>query len=376
MIERWNTVLEDHGAEWTGERLAHFGNPERERRMASTGDVMADLSHFDLIEVTGDDATDFLQGQFGNDIRQVSAERGQLSFYASPKGRAYAVFYVVPAPAGYFLIVPGGVAEALIQRLRMFVLRAKVQIESANDARVRIGLSGPNSPRELAEAIGITQQHAEPYALISHNGVQALRIPAPQPRFIVLVDNFDRARALWEQFNVRMAPIGRDAWTLGDILAGLPLVTPETREHFVPQMLNLGVLGGISFAKGCYPGQEVVARMHYLGKLKRAMLRYAATCEEPPAPGTPIVSLRAGNQTGADADPDTASAASVASNTSTSDNTTVVGEIVAASLHPDERMALLAVMQLAHADDELALGDANGPRLTRIVMPYALPETA
>lgn len=371
MLDRWISVLEDHGAEWIDGRLAHFGNPERERRMASTGDVMADLSHVDLIEVTGDDATPFLQSQFGNDVRKVGPQRGQLSSYASPKGRAYAVFYVVPAPSGYFLIVPGGVAETMIQRLRMFVLRAKVQIEPANDARIRIGLAGPGAPRELSEALG-AEAPTQPYAITQHRGVLALRLPAPQPRFIVLVDDADRALALWEHCNVRMAPIGRDAWTLGDILAGLPVVTPQTRERFVPQMLNLGVLDGISFDKGCYPGQEVVARMHYLGKLKRAMLRYAATCEETPEPGTPIVAT----DPTAGADTATTDGDLDAPATAGAFGGTVVGEVVAASLHPDERMALLAVVQLSHADGELRLGHAAGPRLIRVSLPYALPDSA
>lgn len=143
MREDWKNHLIDAGAEFEDDDLVHYGNPERERRMAINGEVICDLSHRGLLEVRGEDATDFLQGQFGNDITQVDASHSQLSSYSSPKGRAYAVFRVLRTADSYLLEMPADRLEVIAKRLRMFVLRAHVVIERADDSRIHFGLSGP-----------------------------------------------------------------------------------------------------------------------------------------------------------------------------------------------------------------------------------------
>lgn len=349
MREDWKKHLLNAGAEFEGDQLRDYGNPERERSMAVNGDVICDLSHRGLLEVRGSDAQSFLQGQFGNDIREVTESRSQLSSYASPKGRAYAVFRVMRDRDAYLLEMNPEPIEPLRKRLSMFVLRSDVVIENAEDTRIRFGLSGPNAEKLLAEALG-----AFPGAVnevIARKGVTVVRVPyMVHPRF-EFAGEIDACRPLWDDLNVRCAPVGPEGWRLLDILAGIPTIYPETSEAFVPQMINLHALNGISFSKGCYPGQEVVARMHYLGKLKRRMYRLAIEPQALPVPGSRV--FRAGG-----------------------DPTQPDGEIVDAVLHPDGLFAALAVLQVAAAEQPLGWGSPNGPTAHLIPLPYTVPGSA
>jgi tRNA-modifying protein YgfZ len=346
MRDDWKKHLINAGAEFEGDRLRDYGNAERERSMAVNGDVICDLSHRGLLGVRGKDAQSFLQGQFGNDVRQVTETRSQLSSYSSPKGRAYAVFRVMRDRDAYLLEMNPEPVEPVRKRLTMFVLRTDVVIENAEDTRIRFGLSGPTAEAQLSEALGAVP--AEVNEVLTRNDVTVVRVPQMvHPRF-ELAGEIDACRALWDDLNVHCAPVGPEGWRLLDILAGIPAIYPETSETFVPQMINLHALGGISFSKGCYPGQEVVARMHYLGKLKRRMFRLAIEGQDLPLPGSPV--FRAG---GDPSQPD--------------------GAIVDAVLHPDGLYAALAVLQIAAATEPLRWGSPDGAVAHVIPLPYTIP---
>jgi tRNA-modifying protein YgfZ len=236
--------------------------------------------------------------------------------------------------------------EPVRKRLTMFVLRTDVVIENAEDTRIRFGLSGPTAEAQLSEALGAVP--AEVNEVLTRNDVTVVRVPQMvHPRF-ELAGEIDACRALWDDLNVHCAPVGPEGWRLLDILAGIPAIYPETSETFVPQMINLHALGGISFSKGCYPGQEVVARMHYLGKLKRRMFRLAIEGQDLPLPGSPV--FRAG---GDPSQPD--------------------GAIVDAVLHPDGLYAALAVLQIAAATEPLRWGSPDGAVAHVIPLPYTIP---
>lgn len=350
MREDWKQVLLDTGAEFDGERLRDYGNAERERRVTVNGDVICDLSHRGLLEIRGKDAQGFLQGQFGNDIREVTTTHTQTSSYSSPKGRAYAIFRISQDRDAYLLEMSDERADFVRKRLAMFILRADVVINRIDDTHVRIGVSGPTMERQLRDVLGDSLPERVDDVTHAQN-VSITRVPTlMHPRFEIRGD-FATCRKLWCDLNVHSAPVGPEGWRLLDILAAIPAIYPETHEAFVPQMVNLHALGGISFNKGCYPGQEVVARMHYLGKLKRRMFRLAIEGTERPQPGSPV--LRAGGDA---SQPD--------------------GEIVDASLHPDGLWAALAVMQVGATDTPLVWGSLEGPAAHVIVMPYAIPEGA
>lgn len=352
MKPEWKAFLSDAGAEFGDEQVEHFGNPERERRVVTSGDIICDLSHQGLIGAYGDEAAGFLQGQFSNDVLKLDADTSQLNSYCNPKGRMLACFRMFLRGESYYLSLPRTMVETVLKRLRMFVLRSRVTLEDADDALVRFGLSGPRAAEELSGALGGAPRAVD--TVLHGGGITAIRVPGPHARFELYGDLEPMCR-LWEKLNVRCAPVGAGPWALLDILSGIPAVTPATSEAFVPQMANLQLIGGVSFKKGCYPGQEVVARMHYLGKLKRRMYRISIETDEAPAPGTEILGASAG-----DGDEDQAA-----------------GRIVDARLHPDGKVAALAVLQITAAETGgLRLAVEGKPVVTLEPLPYSFDMAA
>lgn len=342
MKPEWKEFLINAGAELDEGRVLSFGNPEREKRMTTTGGILCDLSHFGLIAAYGEDAETFLQGQLSNDLRQVDTEHSRLSAYCSPKGRMLAVMRLFRRSDTYYLRMPRELIEATLKRLHMFVLMSKVTLEDADDALVRFGFSGPQAAEELGEALGEVPE--APDALCFVKDYSVIRVPGPHPRFEIYGE-LEPMKKLWDTLNVRAAPVGASAWALLDILAGIPNVFKNTVEAFVPQMANMQLVDGVSFKKGCYPGQEIVARMQYLGKLKRRMYRLNVKGEA--EPGTEVY-----------AEDDSPGQAS--------------GKIVDAQAHPDGGTEVLAVLQIDKAESKpLHLASLDGPPMQMRELPYA-----
>ncbi len=240
------------------------------------------LSEFRLIRVAGKDAFTFLNDQLSNDLRAVSEEASQLSGYCNPKGRLYAVFRVFMRGADYYLRAAAD--NATIDRLRMFVLRAQVTL-SEDTALGGIGLIGADAARLLSAAALPAPAAASGAA--RHGEYSVIRAPGACARYEIHAPHAQLA-ALWETLAADAAPAG-GVWRLYDVFSGIPNIHPQTRELFVPQMVNLDLVNALSFSKGCYPGQEVVARMHYRGKLKRRMYRFASKQSRArPAPGDAV----------------------------------------------------------------------------------------
>lgn len=306
--------------------------------------AISDLSHFGLIRVSGPDARTFLQGQLTNDIHGVTAERAQISSYCSPKGRMLGSFWIFQRGEDLFMQLPRERLDAVLKRLRMFVLRAQVLVEDASDTLARFGIAG-----DCAAAL-LPTVPSEDRASITRDEITIIRMPGDRARFEV-VGPEDRLTPVWDHAAAQAEPTNSDFWSLMDIRAGMPNVLAETVEAFVPQMANLQLIDGVSFSKGCYTGQEVVARMQYLGKLKRRMYRARIDTNERPAPGSEIF--------GASGDSDTA-----------------VGRIVDAAPSPDGGFEALAVLQISSAEaEELRLGNAAGPTIALLDLPYAFPPT-
>jgi len=346
MKPEWKDFLTDAGAEFDDGHVAHFGNEERERRVVVSGDVICDLSHQGVIVAYGDEAGGFLQGQFSNDVLSLDDTRSQFNSFCTPKGRMLANFRLFLRGESYYLRMPRAMVEPVLKRLRMFVLRSKVTLEDADDALVRIGLSGPRAVEELTSALGAAPESVD--AVTQVGEITAIRVPGPHPRF-ELYGELAPMKQLWDKLNVRCAPVGAARWALLDIMAGIPTVTPATSEAFVPQMANMQLIGGVSFKKGCYPGQEVVARMHYLGKLKRRMYRVSIDTDQPPAPGTEILGA----------------------SSSEAEEDSAAGRIVDAQLHPDGKVMALAVLQIATAEaGGLHLAGDKGPAVNLETLPY------
>ena len=344
MHEQWKQFLIDAGAEFDDGTVAHFGNLRRELSVAITGNVFADLSHYGLISVHGEDAAGFLQAQLSNDINAVNETHSQLNGYCNPKGRLLATMRVFRRADSYYLCLPAVLVEPIMKRLQMYVLRAKVTLEDASDTFVHVGVSGSDVEQELGRVISSLPENVND--VTQTDETVKIRVPGIHPSFEVFTTT-DHARTLWNALNVRGAPVGKEAWTLLDILAGIPIILPETSEAFVPQMVNLQLIDAVSFKKGCYPGQEIVARMQYLGKLKRRMYGARVDADERPAPGSEIFTGQADSQP--------------------------VGKVVLAASHPDGDYALLVVIQISAAGGNLHLGSHHGPALTLTELPYPFP---
>jgi folate-binding protein YgfZ len=346
MKSDWWAFLNRFGALSESDGVLHFGAPEQEREAAISGDVLCDLSVHGLIRVTGADAETFLQGQFTNDVRQVTLEHSQLSAYCSPKGRMLACFRLFRHGDDYYLRLPQERVEVILKRLRMFVLRAKVTLADASADWLCLGLSGSGVAQRLTDYLSVIPTSVD--AVIHNKGLTVIQAPGIKPRF-ELYGGLQDCQNLWTALAEQTTCAGSETWRLLDILAGVPNVYDATAEAFVPQMANLQLLHGISFQKGCYTGQEIVARTHYLGKLKRRMYAARVTGGTAPQPGDELVSAQQNAE---------------------------VGKIVDACPHPQGGYALLAVLL-----DECAEGDAvslknTGEKLAFTPLPYAFADAA
>ena len=343
----WNTFLQQAGAAiidgGVEGRVRDFGQPLDEFQALDSGNILADVSHIGLIAVQGADAATFLQGQLTNDIREVSATHSQISAYCSPKGRMLACMRIFMRNDIYYLSLPRDILDATLQRLRMFVLRAKVTLTDASDTLVYVGYAGEQAVTTLTTILGTVPANINDVIYI--NGLSVLRLPGLSPRFGI-IGEVGAVQALWNTLHASARPVGAGAWDLLDIRAGIPIVYSATRDTFIPQMTNLDTLDGISFKKGCYTGQEIVARMHYLGTLKRRMFLAKIAMETPPQPGDALY-------------------------VSGTENLQSIGNIVTAQPSPQGGYETLAVVEIKSADaGQIHLRDVTGPTLTFAPLPY------
>jgi folate-binding protein YgfZ len=285
MNAQWQTFLEEQGAHIEDGRVLSFARPGREAPAALDADILSDLSHEALIKVSGPDARVFLHGQLSTNVQALTADRSQLSAYHSPQGRVLAILWLVAHDDSVYLILPAALRETVQKRLSMFVLRAKVSIAGAGATLARFGLAGPNAPALLEES-GI-QAPAAPNQAAGAEDAVVIRLHGAAPHFQCLGPAPTLCR-LWQALAGRAAPVGEADWSLRKILAGVPTVYPPTQDRFLPQMLNLHELGALNFKKGCYTGQEVIARLQYRGALKRRLVQGKLATEAAVAPGAAL----------------------------------------------------------------------------------------
>jgi len=345
MNESWKDFLAANGATFEQDWVENFGNLVAELHDAETGNVICDLSHLDCLYVTGEDAESFLLNQFSNDIQQLDENHSQLTTYCNPKGRMFALFRVYRVDNGFALLSDPGIGGALLARLKMFVMRSKVSIENVSDQFAMIGLSGDGTGSLLKDKLQI--QPPEQDNLIVHSGpLSVIRQHGRQQRYL-LTGTPENLQGAWLALKEKCKPVGRTAWDWLDIQAGLPTIHAETSEEFIPQMLNLDVLNALNFKKGCYPGQEIIARMKYLGKLKQRM--FSGHAEGPvPAPGVALFAESFGEQS--------------------------AGTIVSATPAPDGGFDCLFIAQLKVVGTEsLHVGSPDGTALSLRELPYEIP---
>ncbi len=236
-----------------------------------SSDFLCATEHLGLIQVNGEDALSFLQNQFSNDIAKIDDDTCQLNSYSSHKGRMYSIFYVLKQNDGYLIIAPKAQIEFLLQRLQMFVIMAKVTLQDVSENWAKMGY----------QSIELANLHSD--AQITRNdGLIYIRLNPNNPNRVLVLSERSAAQNIWLKLKETLSVCSINAWQLAEINEGIPSLTPETTEAFVLQMSNLHLLDGVSFKKGCFPGQEIVARTKYLGKAKRRM--YLASVESTKQP--------------------------------------------------------------------------------------------
>jgi folate-binding protein YgfZ len=253
-----------------------------------------------------------------------------------------ALFRVMQRQDAILLKLPAPLVEPILKRLRMYVLRARVELEDVSELFVRLGLSGEAAAGILDNCFGETP--ASPGQVIAADDSLLVCLSGETPRY-EMICGVDEAARCWRSAVPPLTPAGAAPWSLLGILAGIPEVT--IADEFLPQMLNLDALDGVSFNKGCYVGQEIVARTQHLGRLKRRLYRLHVDTDDAPAAGASLYEANLGQTTEA------------------------AGQLINVCRHPDGGFAALAVIRIdAVGKTPLRLGALDGPAAEILPLPY------
>ncbi|MDH3713316.1 MAG: folate-binding protein [Gammaproteobacteria bacterium] len=335
----WQTFLTERGAVIEACAVQRF-DTRITPRSPDTVQIF-DLSDQGLLSVRGEDAENFLQGQLSSDLTHLASAATHLTSYSTPQGRMLAIMRAFRYGDSIQFLLPRELVEPVQQRLSRYVLRARVQIGSDDLNLGRIGLAGAESG-ELLARLALPDPRTVG-AVAGDGALSVLNVTVDRPRYI-LVAPYERIMNIWRHAEDHAQPAGAAAWRLLQIDAGTPSIYTATSETFVPQMVNLELLGGVDFDKGCYTGQEIVARAQYLGRIKRRMFRFKYSGEITPRAGDAIVL----------------------------DDGTGVGTVVDAA-RADSSWRMLAVIRIAVRDQPLHLAQPDGPLLQDLGLPYAIP---
>lgn len=276
MNKEWQEYLIETGAQFDDNGdIKTFGLPEIEHFMVKHGPITSDLSTQSLIKATGEDAFSFLQGQFSNDLNDVSQSTAQLTAYCDPQGKVLALITIFKIDDDYYLSFDGSLKETILKRLTMFKMMAKLEFTDVSDDLLQIGYAGDFANLDLQRDFTLkTKDIYQVHTLDSENiqNVTVIKVPGPYHNYR-LFGKIDAMKSVWKTLKSNGEAIGTLDWTLLDIVSGQPVINDKTSEQFIAQFINLDKLNAINFKKGCYPGQEIIARMHYRGKAAKRMLR-------------------------------------------------------------------------------------------------------
>jgi tRNA-modifying protein YgfZ len=290
----WIDMLQNQGATFVDGRVASFGDANAELQSLATQTVVCDLSHEGLLLVSGDDAAAFLHSQLSNDVLALGDGDAQITSWCSPKGRMLVTPLLWKGKQGYFLQMPRSLQPAIQKRLQMFVLRSKVKLEDLSAEWVKIGVSGTHGDA-LEANIHAVFGAVSPRVMSSIHSDSGRVIRLSLTRFEIIA-KAENAIEIWKKLTPNVAKVGAGVWDLQTIRDGVIQVLPETQDQFVPQAANFELIGGVNFKKGCYPGQEIVARTQYRGILKRRLVRVHGESSDLPTPGESIYAPEFGEQ--------------------------------------------------------------------------------
>lgn len=233
------------------------------------------MNYFKFIQVQGDKAAHFLQGQLTCDIREVSSNQTRLGAYCNHKGRVLANLRVLQFNGDFYLELPATMANFAIQQLQKIALLSRVNLKSTELISLNCYISEINNLPEITDQAQIFQN------------VLIIKAPGTEPRYEIIGQPAN-IELIHKELSSKIKVIDNEQWQCLDIENGIPWIYPETQDLFTPHMLNFPQLNAVSFTKGCYVGQEVIARTHYLGATKRQLLNITLKAPQSPKPGDKI----------------------------------------------------------------------------------------
>ena len=336
--------LAARGARLDAEDVLRFGEPTAQWRAARSDAVVTDASSVGRLVFEGPDTADFLQGQLSNDVKALAPGQGQWTTYNSPKGRMLATLFLTRDVDGdrYVAVLASELVEPIRKRLTMFVLRAKVRIAGTPPGTSIFGIGGPAARDAVVNAFG----EAPAAAHVAAHGDIGIE-HWPDGRFLVAAGEASAGRA-FDALAAHATPADAPVWAWLGVRAGVPMITAATQDLFVAQTANWDALGGLDFRKGCFTGQEIVARTQHLGRLKERLFAFR-TETGPPAPATRLYGEPFGDQ--------------------------ACGTVVNSAPDPEGGSRFLAVAQIQAADaGPMSIGSPDGPAAEREPLPYDLPD--
>ncbi len=351
-----NTDWKDFLTEQITQNEQSAADSAQQNAQAEQADIICDLSHYGLIVIAGPDAAAFMQGQFTNDVQQVNEQQAQLSALCNNKGRMIANFTLFQYQQNYFLSVHQSLLETTIERLQTYILSAQVAVQDVSEQLVAVGIAGKEVCNRLHEVLPLAGGQAliqQAGTVIADDNYIMIKTADKLPRYQIFA-NVEKARELWLKLCNTAEVVHGQSWEYLNIQCGIPVINAHTSEQLIPQMANMEILDGVNFKKGCYTGQEIVARMHYLGKLKKRMYRVHIDTPQAIA-ASPDSQPRSGDKV-------------FAKNATAGQNT---GMLIDAQAAPGGGYSALAVLQIADAESELSLHDINGPAITLESLPYS-----
>jgi hypothetical protein len=307
-----------------------------------TKSVFCELAQPGLIRFSGADAQAFLHNQLSCDVAALAPGKSTYGSYCTPKGRVLATFLLWRSGEDFFMQLPSPLREPIQKQLSKYILRSKVKATDASSEWTLLGVAGKDAPALVQRAVGDVPRGV--HDVINTEDAIVIRLPGDRHEIVAARQ---KSQALIESLASGAENAASDYWDWLDIRAGVPVILPATQEAFVPQMVNLDLIGGVSLTKGCYPGQEIVSRMHYRGTLKQRMYLANIAGSDLPQPGEKLYSPDFGEQ--------------------------ACGTIVNAARSPEGGHDVLAVIQIASAErGDVHWNSPGGPRLKLMQLPYTI----
>jgi len=306
-----------------------------------TQSVFCEIAQSGLIRFSGAEAQAFLHNQLSCDVAALTPGKSTYGSYCTPKGRVLATFLLWRSGEDFFMQLPSPLREPIQKQLSKYILRSKVRAADASAEWTLLGVSGKDAAALVQRAVGEVPKAAHEVA----QAPEAMVINLPGDRYEIVAAR-EKAPTVLASLASGAEKADPDHWDWLDIRAGVAVILSATQEAFVPQMVNLDLIGGVSLTKGCYPGQEIVSRMHFRGTLKQRMYLANLAGAERPQPGENLYSSDFGGQS--------------------------CGRIVNAARSPEGGHDLLAVIQIASAErGDVRLNSPGGARLKFLQLPYA-----